>query len=92
MSTAEIENDLLSARTRGVSMVQSNVSKWFIEKDTPFFDPLPKVKSKTFASLYKMTLAGKQNKTIKADRRLLPQLLTASLAWSYLVFHFHWQK
>jgi hypothetical protein len=32
VSTAEIENDLLSAQTRGVSMVQSNVSKWFIEK------------------------------------------------------------
>ena len=82
VSTAEIENDLLSAQTRGVSMVQSNVSKWFIEKETPFFDPLPKVKSKTFASLYKTTFAGKQNekKMIKADRRLLQQLLTASLA------------
>jgi hypothetical protein len=32
VSTAKIENDLLSAQTRGVSMVQSNVSKWFIEK------------------------------------------------------------
>ena len=63
-----------------VSMVQSNVSKWFIEKETPFFDPLPKVKSKTFPSLYKMTFAGKQNKTtIKADTRLLQQPLTASL-------------
>jgi hypothetical protein len=82
VSTAKIENDLLSAQTRGVSMVQSNVSKWFIEKETPFFYPLPKVKSKTFASLYKTTFAGKQNekKTIKADRRLLQQLLTASLA------------
>ena len=35
-----------------------------------------------FASLYKMTFAGKQNekKTIKAERRLLQLLLTASLA------------
>ena len=82
VSTAAIESDLLSAQTRGVSMVQSNINKWFVEKETPFFDPLPKVKSKTFASLYKMTFAGKQNekKTIKADRRLLQQLLTASLA------------
>ena len=82
VSTSVIENDLLSAQTRGVSLVQSNVSKWFIKKETPFFDPLPKVKSQTFASLYKMTFAGKQNekKTIKADRRLLQQLLTASLA------------
>ena len=40
------------------------------------------MKSKTFASLYKMTFAGKQNeqKKIKADRRLLQQLLTTSLA------------
>ena len=74
VSTAAIESDLLS--------VQSNINKWFVEKKTPFFYPLPKVKSKTFASLYKMTLAGKQNKkkTIKAGRRLLQQLLTASFA------------
>ena len=82
VSTAAIESDLLSAQTRGVSIVQSSINKWFVEKETPFFDPLPKVKSKTFASLYKMTFAGKQNEktTIKADRRLLQQLLTASLA------------
>ena len=61
VSTAAIESDLLSAQTRGVSMVQSNINKWFVEKETPFFHPLPKVKSKTFASLYKMTFAGKQN-------------------------------
>ena len=37
VSTTATESDLLSAQTKGVSMVQSNINKWFVGKETPFF-------------------------------------------------------
>ena len=37
VSTTATESDLLSAPAKGVSMVQSNINKWFVGKETPFF-------------------------------------------------------
>ena len=82
VSTAAIESDLLSAQTRRVSMVQSNINKWFVEKETPFFLFTAKREVQSVCFTLQDDFAGKQNekKTINADRRLLQQLLTASLA------------
>ena len=55
-----------------------------VEKCVPFFDPMKKNNSNTFGTLYKTTVVTKQKETkitcIKADRKLIQQLLNASAA------------
>ena len=53
-----------------------------IEKTVGFHDVLKKHRSKTFATLYKATVATKHNvqKTVKADRKHLQRLLNSFTA------------
>ena len=82
IATPEITKDVLSAYSRGVNMVKSNVSQRLVERSTPFFHPMTRNNTKTFATLYKINIVTKQKetKTIKADRKLIQQLFNASSA------------
>ena len=73
---------MLSTENRGRQLVSEHVTSWFIKENVQFFDSLKKNNSKTFKTMYQMTVPGKQNeqKVIKADRKLLQHLLTASMA------------
>ena len=89
VATDDIQQDILTAKKRGQELVHENLSKWLVRKDVPFFDPLKKNKSKTLATLYKTSVTNMQNenKVIKADRKLLQRLLTASLAGRKIDMH-----
>ena len=82
VATSEIQQDMLSAENQGRQLVSEHVTSWFIEENVPFFYSFKKNNSKTFKTMYQTTVPGKQNeqKVIKADRRLLQRLLTASMA------------
>ena len=73
---------MLSAENRGRQLVSEHVTSWFIKENVQFIDSLKKNNSKTFKTMYQMTVPGKQNeqKVIKANRKLLQRLLTASMA------------
>ena len=69
-------------------MVVENIYKWLVRKDVPFFDPIKRNKSQTFATLYDTPVTLKNGKKlIKADRKLLQRLLTASLAGRNIYMH-----
>ena len=73
---------MLSAEDQGRQLVSEHVTSWFIKENVPFFYSLKKNNSKAFKTMYQTTVPGKQNeqKVIKADRKLLQRLLTASMA------------
>ena len=75
----DVARDLLRAEERGKLHVITNVKQRLIEKTVGFHDVLKKHRSKTLATLYKATVSTKHNvqKTVKADRKLLQQLLNA---------------
>ena len=66
VASDEIQPDNLTAEQRGQQKVVENTSKWLVEKSVSFFDPLQENKSKTFATLYNITLNIMQN-----DKKLL---------------------
>ena len=70
---------MLSAENRGRPLVLKHVNSWFVKKDVLFFDSLKKNNTET---MYQTKVQGKQDeqKVIKADRKLLQRLLTASMA------------
>lgn len=76
---AEVVVDLQTAEDRGQKSVVLNVKQRLIEKSVQFHDPLKKHNSKTFGDLYKAKVITKQKeqKTIKADRKLLQRLLNS---------------
>ena len=53
VATTEIQEDLLSAGQRGQSAVKQIVKTRLVEKSVPFFSPIKRHNSKTFATLYK---------------------------------------
>ena len=73
---------MLSAKKMGIPSVLKHVNSWFVEKDVLFFDSLKKNNTKTLKTRYQTKVKGKQDeqKVIKADRKLLQRLLTASMA------------
>ena len=82
VATSEIQQDMLSAENRGRQLVLKHVNSWFVKKDVLFFDSLKKNNTKTLKTMYQTKVQGKQDeqKVIKADRKLLQRLLTASMA------------
>ena len=82
VATSEIKDDLFSARSRGAVLVKRNVTERLVEKKVKFFDPVKRNNSKTFATLYKTRVVTQksENKTVKADRKLIQKLLNASQA------------
>ena len=73
---------MLLAENRGRQLVLKHVNSWFVKKDVLFFDSLKKNNTKTLKTMYQTKVQGKQDeqKVIKADRKLLQRLLTASMA------------
>ena len=74
-------SDLLRAEERGKLHFLTNVKQRLIEK-AALQDVLKKHRSKTFATLYKITMSTKHNvqKTVKAKRKPLQRLLNAVTA------------
>ena len=88
VATDDIQHDMLTAQQRGQQMVLENIGKYLVRKDMPFFDPIKKNKSKTFATLYASSISiQNEKKVIKADRKLLQRLLTVSLAGRNIDMH-----
>ena len=69
IATPDIEEDILTAQERGVTLVKANVTLRLVEKSVSFFDPVKKNKFKTLETLYKTSVVTKQKDTkiIKAD-------------------------
>jgi hypothetical protein len=82
VATEEITKALLNAKARGEQLLADNIRARIEEKTTPFFSVLKKNKPLTFASMYKMTVTSEQKevKVVKADRKLMQQLLNATRA------------
>jgi len=80
VATEDICNDLLTCESRGRQLVEKFTISRLKEKDTEFFAPLKRTKSKTFAILYKTISSDKQHasKQIKADRKLMQRLFNAA--------------
>jgi len=80
VASDDICQDLLSCESRGKEMVEQFIRTRLDEKSTDFYAPLQKIKSKTFAHLYKETSGTRQKtmKILKADRKLLQRLFNAA--------------
>ena len=76
----DISNDLLTAEGKGKTLLTEYTEQRLKEKKIGFFDTIKKLNSKAFATMYKMTLSGKQSekKILKADRKLLQRLFNAA--------------
>ena len=82
--TKDIENDLLSAQSKGQEEVNNFIIKRLIApepRNIKFRDPLSKNKSLTFASLFEVKQKDSKQKgiekAIKADRKIIQRLITA---------------
>ena len=77
-----VVNDLLTAEDTLKQHLVSNVQKRLIDGSVRFHDSIRKHFSKTFGNLYKTTVSTKQYimKSVKADRKLIQQLLNAVTA------------
>ena len=82
VASDDIKADLLQAEERGKSLLKKNVLDRLVNKTVPFFDPLKKHNSRTFSTLYKATVSTKhkEEKIVKADRRLIQQLFNVAQA------------
>ena len=76
----DISKDLLSAEGKGKLLLIKYTEQRLKEKKVGFFDTIKKQNSKTFATLYKVPMTGKQSekKLLKADRKLLQRLFNAA--------------
>lgn len=82
--TKDIENDLLSAQSRGQEKTNNFITERLIAPEPrkiKFRDPLSKNKSLTFASLFEVKRKDSKQKgiekAIKADRKIIQRLITA---------------
>ena len=82
--TKDIENDLLSAQSKGQEEVNNFITKRLIApepRNIKFRDPLSKNKPLTFTSLFEVKHKDSKQKSIekaiKADRKILQRLITA---------------
>ena len=82
--TKAIENDLLSAQSKGQEELNKFITERFIAPEPrkiKFRDPLCKRKSLTFASLFEVKQNNSKQKgiekAIKADRKIIQRLITA---------------
>ena len=73
-------SDLLSCEARSNDIVKSFTKESLEEKNTNFFVAINRNKLKMFASLYKSstTERTKRSKVLKADKKILQQLLNVS--------------
>ena len=62
VATDDIQQDISSAQRQGQQLVVENIYKWLVRKDAPFFDPIKRNKSKTFATLYDNPVSLKNEK------------------------------
>lgn len=78
LAPCDVVNDP-TAEDRGKQQVIMNMKQQLVDKHVEFLDALKEHCSKTFADLYKAIISATHNvqKTIKADRKLLQQLLNA---------------
>ena len=60
VATEDIVSDLMAAEEKGKNAVIQNVENRLVNCSTSFFDPVRKLKSRTFASLYKVTVSSKK--------------------------------
>ena len=76
----DISKELLSAEGKGKLLLIEYTEQRLKEKKVGFFYTIKKQNSKTFATLYKVPMAGKQSekKLLKADRKLLQRLFNAA--------------
>jgi hypothetical protein len=81
IATDEIKMALLNAKVRGEQILADNI-RARIEEKTPFYSSLTKNKPLTFVTLYRVTVKREQKevKVVKADRKLMQQLLNATRA------------
>ena len=82
--TKDIENDLLSAQSKGQEELNNFITERLIAPEPrkiKFRDPLSKNKSLTFASLFEVKHKESKQKgiemAIKADRKIIQRLITA---------------
>ncbi|WAR24223.1 P52K-like protein [Mya arenaria] len=81
VATTEITKNLVEARDQGAARVLQNAHERLVSKKKQFFDPMKKMKLKTFATLYQVPVKAKQTtQIIKADRRLMQRLFNAANA------------
>ena len=77
----DVVNDLLTAEDRGKQHLISNVKQRLVDGSVQSHEALRNHRSKTFADMYMTTISTQQSiqKSIKADRKLLQRLLTATV-------------
>lgn len=79
IATADIHNDIHQSETRGKELLKSFVKERLESDNVAFHETLPKVKAKTLASMYEVTVTNEsgQKQVVKADRNLFQRLLVA---------------
>ena len=85
VATIDIQSNLLLTRDRENELVREIIQDRLKEEMVHFFQPLMKVNSKTFGTLYTPTLkCQNETKIVKADRKLIQQLFNASKAGRHI--------
>lgn len=76
----DIADNLLKAEERGIQTIIDFSKNRIKDQVVGFYEPIKKLKSKTFASMFKATVREKvsEQKVIKADRKLLQRLFNAA--------------
>ena len=84
VASEEVCNDLLTCENKGKVLVEEFIQKRINDKTVDLHSPLPRVKSRTFSSMYKDNPSkdskSSSSKLLKADRKLLQRLFNAATA------------
>lgn len=80
LSTNNVRTDVMEAEKKGVMLVKAFVTHRFIETSHECYSTLPKNKSNTLGTMYKVKVPAEKDKvvTIKAERDIFRRLLVVS--------------
>ena len=81
VASDEISSDILQAKVAGTAAMEQFVKDRLVEQKVPFFDPIKKVKLKTFSTLKKVTKSKSstgESISISTDRELFSRIVVVA--------------